>query len=125
MKKCEVIENFNLKDYDKIKIVERKGADIKGQLNKGDIFECDEKMVDYLTGNNALNKVVVKVIEVVPEKDNNTIEMEVSFDSKKAINKVNKIKNNGGAYEEAVKEVEKIIDETIKVKPKKKKSSKK
>ena len=25
-------------------------------------------MVDYLTGNNALNKVVVKVIEVKPEK---------------------------------------------------------
>lgn len=68
MIRCEVIENFNLKDYDKIKIVERKGADIKGQLNKGDIFECDKEMADYLLGNNALNKVVVKVIEVEPKK---------------------------------------------------------
>ena len=26
-------------------------------------------MADYLTGNNALNKKVVKVIEVIPEKE--------------------------------------------------------
>ena len=68
MIKCEVIENFNLKDYDKIKIVERKGADIKGQLNKGDIFECDENMARYLTGENDLKKVVIEIIEVKEEK---------------------------------------------------------
>lgn len=125
MIKVEVIEDFTLQRFNELKNITRKSIAKKGKLFKGDTFECDEKMVDYLTGNNPLNKVVVKVIEVEPEKDNNTIEMEVSFDSKKAINKVNEIKNNGGTYEEAVKEVEKIIDETIKVKPKKKKSSKK
>lgn len=68
MIRCEVIENFNLKEFDKLKIIERKGQDTKGQLTKGDIFECDEEMAKYLTGNNALNKTVVKVIEVKPEK---------------------------------------------------------
>ena len=87
----------------------------------GDVFECSKQRADYLLEH--------KAIEVVEEvKDNNTIEMEVSFDSKKAIDKVNEIAENGGTYEEAVKEVEKIIDETIEVRPKttkKKKSSKK
>ena len=49
------------------------------------------------------------------KKDNNTIEMKVNFDSKRAINKVKEIEENGGTYEEAIKEVEKIIDETAKV----------
>lgn len=125
MIKVEVIENFTLKDYNKLKNVKKVISRKENEFGVRDTFECDEKMVDYLTGKNALNKVVVRVVEVEPKKDNNTIEMEVSFDNKKAINKVNEIKNNGGTYEEAVKEVEKIIDETIKVKPKKKKSSKK
>lgn len=64
MIKCEVTENFSLKEFDKLKIIERKGKDTKGQLNKGDIFECDEEMAKYLTGENPLNKVVIKVIEV-------------------------------------------------------------
>lgn len=126
MIRVEVIEQFTLKDYEKIKdSIKRKSIEVNGTLFIGDTFECDEDMVRYLTGRNELGKTVVKIIEVEPEKDNNTIEMEVSFDSKKAINKVNEIKNDGGTYEEAVKEVEKIIDETIKVKPKKKKSNKK
>ena len=49
------------------------------------------------------------------KKDNNTIEAKVSFDRERAINKVKKIEQSGGTYEKAVKEVEKIIDETAKV----------
>jgi len=49
------------------------------------------------------------------KKDNNTIEAKVSFDSERAINKVKEIEQSGGTYEEAVKEVKKIIDETAKV----------
>lgn len=99
------------------------------------IWNCTKERYEFLKQNKA---VVLMGIEEVKEekkipvgesvqpieKDNNTIEMEVSFDSKKTINKVNEIKNNGGTYEEVVKEVEKIIDETIKVKPKKKTSKK-
>ena len=125
MIKCEVIENFTLEKFNELKNVQKVIKRKDNEFGVRDTFECKQEMADYLTGNNPLNKTVVKVIEVIPEKDNNTIEMEVSFDSKKAINKVKEIAKNGGTYEEAVKEVEKIIDETVKVKPKNKKSSKK
>ena len=49
------------------------------------------------------------------KNDNNTIEAKVSFDSERAINKVKEIEQSGGTYEEAIKEVKKIIDETAKV----------
>lgn len=69
MIKVEVIEKFTLKDFDELKNIERRSVDEKGTLFVGDTFECNKNMVDYLTGNNPLNKVVVKVVEVVPEKE--------------------------------------------------------
>ena len=69
MIKVEVIGGFTLKDYKKLKNVKKVTSRKENEFGVKDIFECDEKMVDYLTGNNALNKVVVKVIEVEPEKD--------------------------------------------------------
>ena len=68
MIKCKVIEQFDLKVVYKLKNIKRKGADMKGRLFVGDSFECDEKMADYLTGNNVLKKTVVKVVEVEPKK---------------------------------------------------------
>lgn len=69
MIKVEVInEDFTLERFNELKNITRKSVEEKGKLFKGDTFECDEKMVDYLTGNNPLNKVVVKVIEVKPKK---------------------------------------------------------
>ena len=67
MIKVEVIENFTLEDYRKLKNVNKVISRKENEFGTRDTFECDEKMVDYLTGNNALNKVVVKVIEVEPE----------------------------------------------------------
>lgn len=69
MIKCEVIENFNLKDFAKLKNIQRVAKNVEGKLFVGDKFECDEAMADYLTGNNVLNKVVVKVIEVVAKNE--------------------------------------------------------
>ena len=70
MIRVEVIEQFTLKDYEKIKdSIKRKSIDIKGTLFVGDTFECDEEMCSYLMGKNELGKTVVKVIEVEPEKD--------------------------------------------------------
>lgn len=69
MIKVEVIEKFTLKDFDELKNIERRSVDEKGTLFVGDTFECNKDMVDYLTGNNPLNKVVVKVVEIVPEKE--------------------------------------------------------
>lgn len=66
MIKCETIEKFNLRDFDKLENVKRVGKDEMGVLFVGDTFECDEGMAKYLTGNNPLNKTVVNVIEVNP-----------------------------------------------------------
>lgn len=69
MIKCEVIKNFSLKEFDKLKNIQRKNLDTKGKLYVGDTFDCDKKMADYLMGNNLKGDVVVKVIEVIPEED--------------------------------------------------------
>lgn len=68
MIKCKVIEQFTLESFDKLKNIKRAKIEERGKLFVGDEFECDEEMVKYLTGGNAKNKVVVKVIEVLPEK---------------------------------------------------------
>lgn len=70
MIKVEVIEEFTLQEFNKLKNIIRKTKEQEGKLFIGDIFECDEKMADYLTGNNSINRAVVKVIEVIPEKEN-------------------------------------------------------
>lgn len=66
--RVEVIEPFTLERFNELTNIVRKGVDTKGQLNIGDIFECTEEMVDYLTKNNKNQRPYVKVIEVVPEK---------------------------------------------------------
>ena len=68
MIKCEVIERFNLKDFGKLKNIQRKGIDTIGTLYVEDTFECDEEMVKYLTGENPFKRAFVKVIEIIPEK---------------------------------------------------------
>lgn len=80
MIKVEVIESFTLEDYSKLKNVKKVMSRKENEFGVRDTFECDEKMVDYLTGNNALNKVVVKVIEVEPEIkiEQNKIELNAS-----------------------------------------------
>lgn len=67
MIKVEVKEEFTLRKFDELKNIVRKSKEEKGRLFVGDIFECDKDMAEYLTGNNPLNKTVVKVIEVIPE----------------------------------------------------------
>lgn len=74
MIRCEVIEEFTLKEFDKLQNIKRARINTYGRLYKGDTFECDEEMVNYLTGNNHLNKVVVKVIEVPNIKDAKIVE---------------------------------------------------
>ncbi len=64
----EAIETFSLGEFDKIIIEKRQCLDTKGQIYKGDTFIVDEKMLDYLLGNNKLNKKVVKIVEIIPSK---------------------------------------------------------
>ena len=74
MIKVEVIEKFTLKDFDELQNVERKSVDTKGSLYVGDTFECSEAMAKYLMGDNALKKVVVKILEVKPKEEITPIE---------------------------------------------------
>lgn len=68
MIKCKVIENFTLEKFNQLENVKKVETRKGNEFGVGDTFECTEKMADYLTGNNALNKTVVKVIEVKPEQ---------------------------------------------------------
>lgn len=74
MIKCEVIENFTLEDYNKLKNVNKIAKRKDNEFGLGDTFECDEKMADYLTGNNVLKRAVVRVIEVEPIKEKEPVE---------------------------------------------------
>lgn len=100
MIKVEVIENFTLEDYNKLKNVKKVISRKENEFGARDTFECDEKMVDYLTGNNALNKVVVKVIEVEPEKEDIKVNINVITElnekeiAKKTIEYQEKAKSN-------------------------------
>lgn len=67
MIKCEVIKQFTFKRFDELKNIKRKSIELKGKLLVGDEFECSKEIADYLTGNNPINEIVVKVIEVEPE----------------------------------------------------------
>ena len=91
MIRVEVIEQFTLKDFYKLNNIKRKSIDVKGTLFIGDTFECDEDMVKYLTGNNEQGKVVVKVIEVVPEIIKTNDEIKVKKDNVEVIINKNEI----------------------------------
>lgn len=83
MIRCEVIEEFTLKEFDKLENIKRVRINENGKLFVGDTFECDEEMADYLTGKNPLNKVVVNVIEVKEAKVVEENEQEETTEEKK------------------------------------------
>ncbi len=85
MIKCEVIREFTLEEFDKLKNIQRKKADTKGKLYVGDTFQCEEKMADYLTGNNKNGDVVIKIIEIKPKE---VIKAEEKSNSKKKKKKI-------------------------------------
>lgn len=70
MIKVEVIVEFTLERFDEIKdsLVRRSVDPKSNKLLVGDTFVCEKELADYLMGNNEKGKVVVKVIEVIPEK---------------------------------------------------------
>lgn len=81
MIKVEVIEKFTLKRFGEIKNLVRKADGKDGELRVGDTFECSKDLANYLTGDNALNKTVVRVIEVEPEK----VETETEKESEETV----------------------------------------
>lgn len=93
---CEVIEEFTLREFDKLKNIKRRNTDVAGRLFVGDVFDCDDEMATYLTGGNSKKKVVVKILEIKPIKK----EVEINIEQPKE---------------------EKVVE----IKPKKKRTSKK
>ena len=86
---CEVIEEFTLKDFDKLTNIKRKNVDTIGRLYVGDVFDCEDEMATYLTGGNVKRKVVVKILEIVPVKKEPKVDLnlEVKIDGKKVFEK--------------------------------------
>ena len=68
MIKVEALQDFTLSRFDEIENIERVRMDEKGRIFIGDKFECEKELCDYLLGANPINRPVVKVIEVIPEK---------------------------------------------------------
>ena len=62
MIKCEVINMFSLSRFDELKNIQRKIYNDKGQLYKGDVFECSVELAKYLEHNNVIN-----ILEVIPD----------------------------------------------------------
>lgn len=87
MIKCEVIEQFTLGRIKELKNITRvnQANKEKNTLYVGDTFECEKEMVEYLTGNNSKNAVVVKVLEVIPEKEKETKKEEIKEPVKEEI----------------------------------------
>ena len=67
MVECKTIKEFTLEDFDKLKNIKRIDKEEEGRLFVGDTFECDDKMADYLTGNNNAKQIVIEIIREIPE----------------------------------------------------------
>jgi len=105
MVRCKVISDFSLKRFDELKNIVRKNKEQKGFLFRDDMFECDEELADYLTGNNAHKRAFVKVIEVIPK---------IEFHEEKKIPRV----------ELKLEDVKEAVKDTKKITTKKKKNKK-
>ena len=68
MIKVKALQDFTLEKFDDIQNIKRASARNKyGNIYLGDIFECNDKMAKYLTGDNDQKITVVKVLELEPK----------------------------------------------------------
>ena len=67
MVKVQAIMDFTYKNYDKIKNLKSKSEKEEGKIFDGDVFEVEPIEALYLTGNNEVEIIAVKVLEVIPE----------------------------------------------------------
>ena len=67
--KVQATEDFSLGAFNELENLVRANNEKNknGHLYVDDTFECEEHLAKYLTGENALNKVVVKILEVEKE----------------------------------------------------------
>lgn len=69
----EALKDFSFGEWDSIKNIKRQNLKNNeyGFIYKGDVFECNRINKDYLTGENATGKVVVKVLKEVKDESKN------------------------------------------------------
>lgn len=71
MIKLRAKQDFTLKDYKKLKNIESTQSEREeNKIYQNDVFECDEKMVRYLLGENSQKLIVAELLEV--DNGNNT-----------------------------------------------------
>ena len=86
---CEALENFDLKRFDEIKNLKRgTEREEEGKLFRTDVFECEKELANYLLGENPLKRAVVKIVEIIPEKPE--LKVELNIDSKKVAEETKK-----------------------------------
>lgn len=69
MIKCKVIESFTLEKFDELKNLKKANPVLNEhkKLYVNDTFECSKEMAEYLLGGNSRKRIVVKIIEIIPE----------------------------------------------------------
>lgn len=97
MVKVEAKETFNFGDYEKVEIVQKKGSK-PSEFTKGDIFICDNKIAEYLDGNNPIKRSVINVLEVIPEKTE-----EITEDTTETLNEIEKTESEDTTEKEEPK----------------------
>lgn len=69
MIKVKVIENFSFGRYNEVEnVIKVNGKGISNYFEKGDIFDCQKDIADYLIKTNKFGKPFVQIIEVIPDK---------------------------------------------------------
>lgn len=101
MVRVKAREAFTIKDFGKLKEIQRVGQDVPGKLFKGDTFVCSLDMAEYLLKENEYTKktnralIEEKPIEVIPEKDTAKEKEPEPKKTTKKPRKVNGGKKNG------------------------------
>lgn len=72
MIKVIVTEEFTLGRFNELQNIERANINKNedGHLYVNDKFECNEDMYEYLTIKNKEKRPFIKIIEIIPEKEN-------------------------------------------------------
>ena len=96
MIKVRAKESFTLARFNEIKNLKRAEAGGEGFIGVNDEFECEKDLAKYLLNDvgyeNPVDRAVVEVIEIVPEKSQQEAKTEVKEEKKKAIKKTTKKK---------------------------------
>ena len=84
MTKLEATRDFTLGNYKRLSNIVRKNKNKEAKENEffeGDIFECDDEMGLYLTGENDKKLIVAKIIETIPIKEEKPTEIKKKDES--------------------------------------------